>query len=89
MVEVTVQLPDALAHSFGDTPDLRARRLLENVAIEEYRAGRLSLRQIGEMLGMDYWQTEGFLVDHTVPLNYSLADLNADRATLDAVLGHK
>ena len=86
MVEVTVKLPDKLARSFGETPDLRSRRVLENVALEEYRAGRLSHRQVGEMLGFDYWQTEGFLAERKVPLNYSLVDLEADRATLDAVL---
>jgi predicted HTH domain antitoxin len=87
MVEVTVKLPDTLAQSFGDTPDRRSRRLLETVLIEEYRAGRLSQRQVGEALGLDYWQTEAFLAGHHVPLNYSLADLELDRATLDEVLG--
>ena len=38
------------------------------------------------MLGLDYWQTERFLADHNVALNYSLGDLQADRATLDEVL---
>jgi predicted HTH domain antitoxin len=87
MVEVTVQLPDNLAQALGDTPEVRSRRLLENVAIDEYRAGRLSHRQVGEMLRLDYWQTEQFLRERQVPLNYTLADLEADRATLDAVLG--
>ena len=87
MVEVTVKLPDALARSFGDTPDRRSRRLLENVVIEEYRAGRLSHRQVGETLGLDYWQAEEFLAERRVPLNYSLTDLELDRATLGDVLG--
>ena len=39
------------------------------------------------MLGLDYWQTERFLTERNVPLNYSLGDLQADRATLDEVLG--
>lgn len=86
MIEVTVQLPEKLAQSLGDTPDRRARRLLENAVIEEYRSGRLSRRQVGEALGLDYWQTEDFFAEHKVPLNYSLADLEADRATLDRVL---
>lgn len=86
MVEVTVKLPDKLAQSFGDTPDLRSRHLLENAVIEEYRAGRISHGQVGETLGLDYWQTESFLVERKVPLNYSLEDLELDRATLDKVL---
>ena len=86
MIEVTIQLPDALARAFGATPEARARRLTEDAAIEGYRAGQLSQRQIGEMLGLDYWQTERFLADRKVTLNYSLGDLQADRAALDEIL---
>ena len=89
MVEVTVKLPDNVARSFGDTPEDMGRHLLENAAIEEYRVGRLSHRQVGEMLGLDYWQAERFLVEHDVPLNYSMADLEADRATLNRILDKK
>ena len=87
MVEITIQLPDQLAGSLGETPSARSRRVLENTAIEEYRIGRLSQRQVGEVLGLDYWQTETFLTERKVALNYHLEDLAVDRATLDAVLG--
>ena len=89
MVEVTIKLPDNVARSMGDTSDLRSRRVMEDAAIQEYRAGRLSHRQVGEMLGLDYWQTDHFLAEHKVPLNYMLADLEADRAALDKILGRK
>ena len=88
MVEITISLPDMLAHALGATPEARSQRLTEDAAVEEYRAGRLSHRQVGEMLGLDYWQTERFLTERHVPLNYSLGDLEADRATLHKVLGH-
>jgi predicted HTH domain antitoxin len=87
MIEITIKLPDVLASALGTTPEARSRRLTEDAALEEYRAGRLSQRQVGEMLGLDYWQTERFLTEHNVPLNYSLDDLQADRATLNEVLG--
>ena len=87
MIEISIQLPDKLAGSIGATPSLRSRRVLENTAIEEYRGGRISQRQVGEILGLDYWQTETFLAERKVPMNYDLADLEADRATLDAILG--
>jgi predicted HTH domain antitoxin len=86
MAEITIKLSETLARVFGATPEARSRRLAEDAAIEEYRAGRLSQRQVGEMLGLDYWQTERFLSDRKVSLNYSLGDLQADRATLDEVL---
>ena len=87
MVEVTIELPDSLALALGDTPQMRSRRVLECAAIQWYRSGRVSHHQVGQMLGLDYWQTEQFLADHKVPLNYTLADLEADRATLDKILG--
>jgi predicted HTH domain antitoxin len=60
---------------------------MEYAAVESYRAGRLSHRQVGQLLGMDYWQTENFLRERNVPLNYSEASLEADSAALDKILG--
>jgi len=82
IMQVTVELPDQVARQWGKTPDAVGRHVMEDAAIEGYRAGRLSHRQVGEMLGMDYWQVEAFLKDRGVPLNYSAADLEADIATL-------
>ena len=87
MVEVTVKLPDNVARSFGETAADISRHLLEQAAIESYRDGRLSHRQVGAMLALDYWETERFLQDRGVPLNYTLADLESDHATLAKVLG--
>jgi len=85
-MRVTVELPDQVARQWGETPDAVGRHVLEDAAIESYRAGRLSQRQVGAMLGLDYWQTEGFLQERGVPLNYSAADLEADKVTLDKIL---
>ena len=86
-MQVIVKMPDQVARQWGETPDAVARHVPEDAAIEGYRAGRLSHRQVGEMLGFDYWQTEAFLRERGVPLNYSAADVEADRATLDKILG--
>lgn len=53
--------------------------------IERYRAGRLSHRQVGEVLGLDYWQTESFLKTRGVMLNYSTDDLEADKAAFEKI----
>jgi hypothetical protein len=42
----------------------------------------------GEMLTLDYWQTETFFKERGVSLNYSAADLEADNATLARILAH-
>lgn len=87
-MQITVKMPDEVARQWGETPEAVARHVLEDAAIEGYRAGRLSHRQVGEMLGLDYWQTDAFLKERGVPLNYSASDLEADNATLDKILGH-
>lgn len=89
MIEMTIKLPNVLAHALGSTPEARSRRLTEDAAIEEYRVGQLSQRQVGEALGMDCWQTERFLTERKVAINYSLSDLQTDRATLDEILSRK
>jgi predicted HTH domain antitoxin len=70
----------------GDTPQAIGRHVVEDVVIERYRGGRLSHRQVGKALGLNYWQTETFLKERGVPLNYSAADLEADAATLEKIL---
>ena len=85
-MQVTVEMPDQVARQWGETPDAVGRHVMEDAAIESYRAGRLSHRQVGEMLGLDYWQTEVFLRECGIVVNYSVADLDADKATLDAIL---
>ena len=85
-MQFTVKLPDQVARQWGETPDAVGLHVVQDAAIEGYRSGRLSQRQVGEMLGLDYWQTESFLKERGVPLNYSAADLEADNATLDKIL---
>jgi predicted HTH domain antitoxin len=87
-MRVTVEMPDQIARQWGESPDAVGRHVLEDAAIEGYRAGRLSQRQVGALLGFDYWQTEAFLQERGVPLNYSAADLEADNVMLDNILAH-
>jgi hypothetical protein len=65
-MQVTVEMPDQVARQFGQTPDAVGRHVMEDAAIEGYRAGRLTQRQVGAMLGLDYWQTEAFLNERAV-----------------------
>ena len=85
-MQVTVELPDQVARQWGKTPDAVGRHVMEDAAVEGYRAGRLTQRQVGAMLGLDYWQTETFFNERAVPLNYSANDLAADISTLEKIL---
>jgi predicted HTH domain antitoxin len=84
-VELVVNMPDPVARQWGDTPQAIARHVIEDAVIERYRNGGLSQRQVGEALRLDYWQTEAFLRDRGVPVNYSVADLEADEAALKKI----
>ena len=86
MVEMTIKLANGLARALGDSSETRARRLTEHAVIEEYRAGKLSHREVGEALGLDYWGTEEFFKKRGVALNYTAADLENDRETLAGMM---
>ena len=61
---------------------------MEALAIQGYRSNKLSRFAVQTILGFDnLWDTEEWLGDHGVVSNYSLADLEADRQTLDRLLG--
>ena len=77
--------PDQIATDLGAEGDI-PRRILEATALEGYRDGRLSRGQVSEMLGLGFSDTEAFLKRHHALLHYSLADQEADRATLDRIL---
>jgi len=87
-MEFTLKIPDDL------TATLRAahgqdlgRAALEQLALNGYRSGKLSRFQIQKLLSFDnHYDTEDWLGQNGVTANYSLADLNSDRETLDKIL---
>jgi hypothetical protein len=48
-MDVLVSMPDQVARQWGDNPKAIGRHVVEDAAIERYRAGRLSHRQAGEV----------------------------------------
>jgi predicted HTH domain antitoxin len=84
-INVSKEQEQTLREAWGADLD---RAALEALAIEGYRNRRLSAAEVGKLLGLeDRWSVSQWLADHRVPLNYTLEDLDADRATLDRVLG--
>jgi hypothetical protein len=85
----TVTIPDEFVEPLhaavgGDL----SRAALEQLALEGYRSQKLSRYQVQQLLGFDNrWTTEQWLGQHGAVLNYGLDDLEADRETLDRVLG--
>ena len=84
-LEISDDAHRALNEAWGQ--DL-SRAALEALSIEGYRTGKLSRHDVQTLLGFqNRWETEEWLGSHGVCMNYSLEDLEADRATLNRVLG--
>lgn len=60
----------------------------EAFVIESYRAGKISLGKLAELLGLETsYRAQQWLSTKSIPLNYTVADLESDCATLDRLLG--
>ena len=65
-MNVMVPIPDDLAARFGSEAEL-GRRVVEALALEEYRAGRLTRPELRQLLGfVTSGELDGFLKDHGV-----------------------
>ena len=84
IMNLTVTLPDDIATRLAaDGADL-ARRALEALAAEEYRAGRLTKPDLRQLLGFETGhEIDGFLKAHEVFEPYTPADLDRERQVLD------
>lgn len=83
--DISQNLEVTLREALG--PDL-GKAALEALLLEGYRRGRLSSGDIAVAMQLDTrCEAEQWLAQRGVLLNYSLADLKADRDTLDQLLG--
>ncbi len=82
-MNVTLAIPDDLAESLRAHGSDLSRRALEALAIEEYRAGRLTTAEVGRMLGLETRDAvDGFLKAHGAYEPYAGADLEREQALL-------
>jgi len=83
-MNLTVQIPDDLARSLKAAGGDPSRRVLEVLALEEYKSGRLTERELREALGFETrYELDGFLKSHQVWIAYDAEDLARERADLD------
>lgn len=86
---INLHIPDdqegTLRRAWGDELD---RAAVEALAVEGYRSGKFGAATVGRLLGHESrWDTERWLAERGVPVNYTPDDLAADRGTLDKLLG--
>lgn len=80
-IELPADVEAELRLSLG--PDLN-RAALEALAAEGYRQRKLGISQVGRLLGLaSRFEAEAWLARRAISWNYSVDDLNADRAMLD------
>ena len=83
MTRIAVDLPEDIAKRLETAWRDVSRGALEAIALEGYRDGTLSREQVGRILGLSFWETEGFLKDRQAYLAYDEEDLEQDRRDLD------
>lgn len=82
--QLTHEIEVNLERELGSLSDAAREAFL----IESYRRGRLSLGDIASVLGFEtHFESERWLGERGVAMNYSLEDLQADRETLNGLLG--
>lgn len=80
---VTVRIPADLARRLGTAGEVE-RRVVELLALEEYKLGHLTKPELRRLLGYGTrMELDGFLKAHEVFEPYSLADLDEERRDLD------
>ena len=85
-MQVTVEIPDQFVEHLVPAGSDAARALLEESAAGAYRAGRLTMEQVRQLLGFGTRiQVDVFLQQHQI-FDYNVEDLDKDMATLDRVL---
>ena len=82
-MDVTVQIPDDLADQLSAGGRDLSRRALEALIADEYRQGNLTKPDLRRLLGFETSdQIDGFLKAHDVWIDYTLEDLERERASL-------
>ena len=86
---ITLQLPKAVETCLTTERGSLPRWAVEAIAAEGYRQEVFTRGQVGEMLDLNFWETESFLKGWGASLHYTEGDLDRDRATNQRVLSMK
>jgi predicted HTH domain antitoxin len=78
-MEITLNLPEDLAHELQAKWKDLPRAFLESLALEAYRSDALTTAQVGRLLGFETrYEVDGFLKQHGVYFKYGVTDLERD-----------
>jgi predicted HTH domain antitoxin len=80
MSNVTVEIPEEFARSFGSSDEEVKRNAKIELSIEMYREGKWSTRRAGEFAGMSRWQFMDVLTTRKIEAPYTTEMLEQDIA---------
>jgi hypothetical protein len=82
-MDVTVHIPDDIAARLAAVSGDLSRRVLEGMALEEYKNGHITKAELRRLLGFETrYELDGFLKSHEIWMGYSLDDARRDSETL-------
>ncbi|MBD2299922.1 UPF0175 family protein [Nostoc sp. FACHB-190] len=83
-MQITIEIPDDIAHQLANTPDQLSRRALESLVVEAYRHRQISTAQVQRLLNLSSrLAADAFLKAYEAYQAYTLADLEQDLQALD------
>ena len=77
-MQIIVELPDDIARQMIPAGHDPSRTALEDMAVEAYRAHRLTEHQLATLLGMGRYDLDGFLKRREVWLDRKVEDLRQE-----------
>jgi hypothetical protein len=77
-ITVTLEIPEDLAAILRSGGRDLSRAALEALAVQEYRAHRLSDAQFRRLLGLSRLEADGLLKAHGVWLDYTIDEFNRE-----------
>jgi hypothetical protein len=84
---IEIKVPDILARALGGEGGELPRRTLEAATLQQYAAGKITHAEVGEILGLDRWETDALLKRREVfPPDFE-SEFQDDLKQLRQVLG--
>lgn len=89
-MQITIELPDDIVNQLQLQPANISRRILELIAADNYRQGRIGAAQVRRMLNFSSrWETYEFLKREKAYLPYTEDDLEQDAQAIRNVLNQE
>jgi predicted HTH domain antitoxin len=86
-MSVSIELPVGLERKLRQEMGDLEQAAKEALAVEAYRTSKLSLGQFAELLDLSIFQADSLLKQRGILLEYSDAELDAERQTLLKIVG--